>query len=135
MNRVNLVGRIANDLELRFTPNGKAVCQFSLAVKKPYKVKEGEKDVDFFRIVAWGKAAENLAQYNKKGYYLAVDGSLKNRTYEKDGQMKYLTEVIAEYIHFIGKTEAPDKKEEIEAITEDLDIDAFDDLVPFIEEN
>lgn len=77
MNRVNLVGRIANDLELRFTPNGKAVCQFSLAVKKPYKVKEGEKDVDFFRIVAWGKAAENLAQYNKKGYYLAVDGSLK----------------------------------------------------------
>lgn len=135
MNRVSLVGRIVNDLELLYTPTGKAVCKFVIAVKIPYKVKENEKDVDFFNIVVWGKTAENLVQWNKKGYFIAVDGSLKNSSYEKDGQRKWTTQVIADKITFIGKTENNRKNEDtVATYSEDLD-DEFDALTPFIDED
>ena len=67
MNAVNLTGYISEHLNLRYTPNGNAVVSFNLAVKKPYKVEPGKQDADFFRIVAWGKLAENLVEYTKKG--------------------------------------------------------------------
>lgn len=104
MNRIDLIGRIATELELKFIPtSGKAVTQFSLAVTDEYRKAKGEKpDADFFNVVVFGSRAESLVTYMKKGKNLAVCGRLRNRNYEdKHGIRKYITEVIASEVHFI----------------------------------
>lgn len=97
MNKVILIGRLTRDPELKFTPNtGHAVASFTLAV-------DGQKDDTLFvNIVAWNKQAENCAQYLTKGREAAVVGRLQIRSYEKDGQKRYITEVVAESVEFLG---------------------------------
>lgn len=121
MNRIILIGRLTRDPELRFTPNGKAVCQFTLAVDRPYADQNGENQADFINIVVWGKLAELCAQYLAKGKLAAVDGRLQIRTYfgQKDGEKRRATEVIAENVRFLSPSEkqsdqqnAPDYDEE-----------------------
>lgn len=74
------------------------VANFSLAVKRPYK-----KDVtDFFNVIAWNKQAEVLSSYVKKGNEVGISGHLENRSYEKDGQKRYVTEVVVEKVHLFG---------------------------------
>jgi len=111
MNAVNLVGRISQDLELRYTKNHNAFVNFNLAVKRPYK-EDGEQDADFFRITAWGKLAENLVQYMNKGGMIAVTGYLKTSSYEdKNGTKHYAVDVIAdkiEYLIFVARPEEYD---------------------------
>jgi len=122
-NKAILIGNITKDIELRYTPQGTAVANFSLAINRKYKSgEELKEDVTFIPIVAWGKTAEIINQYCHKGSPLMVEGRLQTRSWEKDGQKQYKTEVVAENIQFLGgkKEENPTKEtEETEKTTED----------------
>ena len=103
LNRIVLIGRLTRDPELRFTPNGKAVCSFTLAVDRPFSGQDGNREADFISIVVWNKQGENCAQYLAKGRMAAVDGRLQIRNYEgNDGQRRYVTEVIADRVVFLS---------------------------------
>jgi single-strand DNA-binding protein len=104
LNRIVLIGRLTRDVELRFTQTGKAVANFTVAVDRPFKNANGEKEADFIRIVAWGKQAENCANHIGKGRLVAVDGRLQIRSYDgNDGQRKYITEVVAGDVRFLDR--------------------------------
>ena len=96
MNRIFLLGRLTKDCEVHYTNSGKVVCQFNLAVDRPYKDAEGKKEVDFISVVLWGNAAEFIANNVSKGKRVLVDGRLQIRNYDdKDGKRVYVTEVVA----------------------------------------
>jgi len=102
MNRAILVGRLTKDPELRYTPNGVAVANFTVAVNRPFKNQAGEQEADFINCVAWRGTAENLANYQKKGNLIGIDGRIQTRSYEgNDGKRRYVTEVIAESVQFL----------------------------------
>lgn len=102
MNRVVLVGRLTKDPELRYTPNGVAVATFTLAVNRTFTNAQGEREADFINIVVWKKAAENAANYLKKGSLAGVDGRVATRNYEgSDGKRIYVTEVVADSVQFL----------------------------------
>lgn len=96
-NRVELIGNLTRDPEVRYTPNGAAVATFSIATNRSY-VSEGERkeEVDFHRIVAWNKLAELCQQLLKKGNRVFVSGRLQNRSWEQDGQSRQITEIVLE---------------------------------------
>ena len=101
MNKVCLTGRITHDLDLRYTPNGKAVIQFNIAINRP-KAQDGEQIADFPSIVVWGQPAENLNKYQKKGSLISVIGRIQTRSYDNnDGKKVYVTEVLAENIEYL----------------------------------
>jgi single-strand DNA-binding protein len=102
LNRVVLVGRLTKDPELKYTPNGVAVANFTLAVNRPFSNQQGEKETDFINVVVWKKAAENVANFLKKGSLAGVDGRISTRNYENNqGQRVYVTEVTAESVQFL----------------------------------
>ncbi len=104
LNRVVLIGRLTKDPELRYTPNGVAVASFTLAVNRSRLNQQGEREADFIPIVVWQKQAENCANYIGKGSLVAVDGRIQVRTYDgKDGQRRWVTEIIAENVRFLDK--------------------------------
>lgn len=98
MNRVILIGRLAKDPDLRYTPNGHAVANFTLAVSK----RDKDKGADFIQCTAWNRTAENLAKYKVKGDQIAIEGVLEVSSYEKDGQKRWVTQVNAHTIEFVG---------------------------------
>lgn len=103
MNKVILIGRLTKDPELKTTPNGVSTASFSIAVTRNYTNANGERDADFINCVAWRKQAENLAKYCYKGSQVAVDGRMQVRNYDaQDGTKRYVTEVIADNITFLG---------------------------------
>lgn len=103
MNKVILIGRLTADPELRYTPNGAAVCSFRIAVDRPFNSQSGEREADFINIVVWNKAAENTAKYMSKGRQIAVEGRLQIRTYDdKDGRRQWVSEVVADRVEFLG---------------------------------
>ena len=108
MNRVILVGRLTKDPELRYTQSGKGVASFTVAVNRPFKT-NGEQEADFINGVVWGKPAENLANYMKKGSQIGVDGRIQTRSYDNnEGKRVYVTEVVADSVSFLdskGKTQ------------------------------
>ena len=122
MNNIILIGRLTKDPELRYTPNGKAVCSFTLAVDRPYS---GEKkEADFINIVVWNKVGENCAQYLSKGRKAAVQGRLQIRSYEdNNGQRRYVTEVVANSVEFLewGEKKSTDDDFGIEVSLDDAD--------------
>jgi single-strand DNA-binding protein len=93
LNRTILVGRLAADPEVRYTANEIPVARFALAVGRPSK--NGKKEVDFINIVAWRGLAKICGEYLKKGKPIAIEGKLHIRKYEKDGQKRSFTEVVA----------------------------------------
>lgn len=99
LNNVTLVGRLTADPSLRYTPNGKAVANFTLAVDRGFGEK---KETDFINCQVWGKAAENTANFTNKGSLVGVTGRIQVRNYEKDGKKVYITEVVAENVKFLG---------------------------------
>lgn len=101
MNQINLIGRITKELELRYTQNNKAVCDFSIAVNRNYTNEAGEREADFINIQVWGKQAENLKKYQGKGSLICVNGSLRVDNYEVEGQRKYKTYVLSNQIEFL----------------------------------
>jgi single-strand DNA-binding protein len=97
-NKVELIGNLTRDPELRYTPSGAAVCTFSIATNRTY-VTEGEKreEADFHRCVAWNKLAELCSQLMKKGNKVFISGRLQNRSWEgQDGQSRQTTEIVVE---------------------------------------
>lgn len=102
MNKVILVGNLTRDPELSETPNGVAVCRFSIAVSRDYASSDGTRETDFFNITVWRGRAENCGKYLKKGNKVAVVGSLQNRSYEdKDGIKRNITDVVANEVEFL----------------------------------
>lgn len=103
LNRIILIGRLTKDPELRYTPNGKAVASFTLAVDRQFKNAQGEKEADFINIVVWGAQAETSANFLAKGKLAAVDGRLQIRSFDgQDGQKRWMTEVVAESVRFLS---------------------------------
>lgn len=100
MNKVVLIGRLTKDIELRETQNGHKTCSFGIAVDRG-KGKDGTRYTDYPNIVAWNKVAELCARYLHKGDKVGVDGSIQTRSYEKNGQRVYVTEVMANSIEFL----------------------------------
>src|SRR5690625_4326459 len=102
LNRVVIVGRLTRDPDLRYTPNGVAVANFTVAANRPFTNQQGNRDADFINCVVWRRAAENLANYMKKGGLIGVDGRLQSRTYEgQDGKTVFVTEVVADNVQFL----------------------------------
>ena len=100
LNQVELIGNITQDISVRYTPNGKGVCNFGLATNRRYKngpTDEWKEEVTFHNIVVWGSEAEGLSQRAKKGTRIYIQGRLQTRTWDdKDGKKNYKTEVVAE---------------------------------------
>ena|SRR5690625_2842460 len=102
LNRVVIVGRLTRDPDLRYTPNGVAVANFTVAANRPFTNQQGNREADFINCVVWRKPAENLANYMKKGNLIGVDGRLQSRSYEgQDGKTVYVTEVVADSVQFL----------------------------------
>jgi single-strand DNA-binding protein len=105
VNKVILVGRLGQNPEVRYTPGGAAVANFSLATNESWMDKSGQKQerTEWHRVVVWGKLAELCGQYLGKGRQAYVEGRLQTRQWQdKDGQTKYTTEVQAQTIQFLG---------------------------------
>lgn len=104
MNRIILLGRLVRDPEVRYTPNGRVVCQFTLAVDRPFANQEGQREADFIPVVIWGKQAETCGNSLTKGQRALVEGRLQIRSYDaKDGTKRYVTEVVADRFEFIER--------------------------------
>ena len=103
INHVILVGRLTRDAELKYTPNGQAVCNFSIAVNRPKK--SGDQWVDeanFFDIALWGRQGETLNQYLLKGKMVGGDGSLRQDRWEQDGQNRSKVVIVAANLQLLG---------------------------------
>ncbi|MDI3299642.1 MAG: single-stranded DNA-binding protein [Bacillota bacterium] len=104
LNVVVLVGRLVRDPELRYTPSGVAVCNFSLAVDRPFTNQQGERETDFIDVVTWRHLAETVANHLTKGRLVAVHGRLQIRSYEtQDGQKRRVAEVVADTVRFLDR--------------------------------
>jgi single-strand DNA-binding protein len=103
INQVTIVGRLTRDPELRKTSEGLSVTSITLAVSRQFRNQRGEIEADFVPCTLWKKAAENTAQYCRKGSVVGVTGRLHSRQYDnKEGKRVYVTEVVAESIQFLG---------------------------------
>lgn len=102
MQQITIVGNLTNEPELRTTPNGKMVCNFTVAVNRRRKV-EGQPEADFFRIAAWGKSGENCQKYLAKGRKVCVTGTVSARAYmAQDGNPRASLEVLADDVEFLS---------------------------------
>ncbi|MDT3948422.1 single-stranded DNA-binding protein [Staphylococcus haemolyticus] len=102
INRVILVGRLTKDPEYRTTPNGIDVANFTLAVNRNFKSKNGEQQADFINVVVFRNQAQNVNNYLSKGSLAGVDGRIQSRSYEnKEGQRVFVTEVVADSVQFL----------------------------------
>lgn len=113
LNHVVLIGRLTKDPELRYTPTGVAVTNFTLAVDRKFKNAQGEKETDFFTCVVYRQLAELCANYLAKGKLASVDGRIQIRTYlDKEDKKHWVTEIIGEDVTFLSPKEgAPGNRE------------------------
>jgi len=128
LNKAIIIGNLTRDPELKTIPSGTAVTSFSLATNRVWKDKDGNKQegVDYHNIVVFGRQAENVAQYLKKGSSALVEGRLTTRSWEAEGVKKYRTEIIADRVQFGPRRDGTnvsaagqpqsEKKEEIDTI-------------------
>lgn len=116
-NKVFLVGRLTKDPEQRYTSTGIAVSRFTLAVNREFKSKDGQKEADFLKIVAWRKLAEICSEFLKKGMLIAIEGKVQTETYtNKEGEQVNNIEIIADNMQMLERkqtSDADDAKEEV----------------------
>lgn len=106
MNKAILIGNLANDPESRTTQSGIAQCSFRLAVQRRFANQQGVREADFLTIICWRQTAELCARYLSKGRKVAVEGSIQTRSYDaQDGTKRYVTEIIADSVEFLGSRE------------------------------
>lgn len=124
LNKVTIIGNLTRDPELKALPSGSKVTNFSVATNRTWynEAKEKQEAVEYHNVVAFGKQAETIAQYMKKGSQILVEGRLQTRSWETDGKKNYRTEIILENFQF-GK-----KSEKIENITDDEAEKKFNEL-------
>ncbi|WP_108668896.1 single-stranded DNA-binding protein [Peribacillus acanthi] len=114
INQVILVGRLTKDPELRYTPEGKAVSNITLAVNRNFKNADGDYEADFVHCTIWRRSAENLAQYCQKGSLVGISGRIQTRNYSnQEGKKVYVTEVVAEGVKFFSKVNSSPKEREL----------------------
>lgn len=103
MNKAILIGRLTRDPELRYTNSNRAVCQFTLAIDRPFTNQAtGQREADFINVVVWDKQAENVGKYITKGRLVAVEGRIQVRNYDNnEGRKVYVTEVVANNVQFL----------------------------------
>ena len=101
INNITLIGRLTRDVDLRYTSNGTPVTNFTLAVERNYKNKQGEKETDFIKIVTWRGLAETCAEHLGKGRLVAVDGRLQIKKRENNGKNYINPEVVANNVQFL----------------------------------
>jgi len=129
MNKSFLIGNLTKDPELRSTQSGKAVATFTIAVNRRFKGQDGERQTDFFPVIAWNQLGEMCGKYLTKGKKVAVVGELQTRSYEdKQGVKRYVTEIVADEVEFLSPKEAPQESAQ-EAQGGFVDIE--DDHLPF----
>ena len=100
-----LVGNLGKDPEVRFTQNGRAVANFSIATSEVWTGQDGNRQerTEWHNIVVWGKQAESCGQYLSKGRQVFVQGNIRSRSYEdKTGNTRYITEIVAQRVQFLG---------------------------------
>lgn len=117
LNKVILIGNITRDIELKALPSGMKVASFGLATNRTWKDNNGQKQeqAEFHNVVSFGKQAEVIQQYCKKGDQLYIEGRIQTRTWEdKSGEKKYKTEIILESFQFGNKNEKVEKPAEPE---------------------
>lgn len=134
LNSVVLIGRLTRDPELTYTPNGTAVCKFTLAVTRKFNKAE----TDFINIVVWRAAAEACATYLTKGSLAAVDGRLQIRPYRnQEGNQRKVAEVIADDVRFLdskargGSAPARSDHDDWAGVGTEVDINDYVDDIPF----
>jgi single-strand DNA-binding protein len=105
LNRVQLIGNLGKDPEVRTTPNGNKVCTFSVAVGRRWKTGEGEtkEATDWFNVEAWGRLGEICEQYLSKGRLVFIEGRLQTDRYEQDDEVRYFTKVIASQMQMLDR--------------------------------
>jgi single-strand DNA-binding protein len=126
LNRIQLIGRLGKEPEVRSTPKGKQVCTFSLAVSRRWKSSSGEtkESTDWFNIEAWGHLGEICKQYLRKGRLVFLEGQLRTDRYDHEGDTRYYTKVVATQMQMLDR-----KAEELPAVegeepSEDEEFDA-----------
>lgn len=104
LNKTLLIGNLTRDPEIRYSQQGTAVCNFSIATNETWRDQQGQKQerVEFHRIVVFGKQAETCEKYLSKGSQIYIEGRLQTRQYEKDGQTHYATEIVVSNFQFLG---------------------------------
>lgn len=106
MNKAILIGRLASDPETTTTSSGISKCTFRLAVPRSFINAQGDRETDFLPIIAWRTTADLCARYLAKGRQCAVEGTIQTRSYDaQDGTKRYVTEIIAEQVQFLGSRE------------------------------
>jgi single-strand DNA-binding protein len=119
LNRVQLIGNLGKDPEVRYTPTGTKVCTFSMAVNRRWKGRDGtaKEATDWFNIEVWGKLGEVCQQYLHKGSLAFIEGRLQTDRYEHEGETRYFTKVIARTMQMLDRK--PDEEPAIEEDVED----------------
>ena len=139
MNKVILIGRLGGDPELKYTSNGTAQALINLATSERWKDSDGnqQEKTEWHRVIAWRRQAEFAGEWLKKGRLVCIEGKLSTRSWEKDGQKRYMTEVVADNITMLGSKaeggggeskETPPKQEEP---PDNGDVMEDDDDLPF----
>ncbi|MDO4921830.1 MAG: single-stranded DNA-binding protein [Phascolarctobacterium sp.] len=140
MNRIILLGRLTRDPEVRYTSTGKVVCQFTLAVDRPFANQDGQREADFIPVIIWGKQAETCGNSLTKGQRALIEGRLQIRSYDgKDGNKHWVTEVIADRFEFIERKSdfanaRPSNPAPSNAPAQGGGMESFGQAVPFDEE-
>lgn len=107
MNHSILTGRLTKEVEISYLQDGKAKAVFTLAVNRPFTNAQGERETDFIRCVAWGKTAENVANYTSKGSKIGVQGRIQTGSYEnQQGQKVFTTDIVVNEVEFLDTKQA-----------------------------
>jgi single-strand DNA-binding protein len=129
MNKVVLIGRLTKDPEIRYLTSGAAVTTFTLAVSRNFASQQGDRQADFIPIVVWRNLAETCAKYLAKGRMVAAFGRIQTRSYDgKDGQKRYVTEVVADEVQFLDGSSGRQAQPAQPYSTDDESLEGFKEI-------
>lgn len=121
MNKWCGVGRLTKDTEIKLTSNQSKLCMFTIAVDRRFKDKDGNRQADFISCLAWGKNAEFINKYFKKGSRIGIVGSIQTRSYtDKEGKTVYITEVVVDEAEFVESTGNGETKAETKPANDEM---------------
>lgn len=116
VNKTFILGNLGKDPEIKYTASSMAVCNFSVATKESWKNKKNEpqEHVEWFSVEVWGKVAENCSKYLSKGSQVFIEGSLRTDEYEKDGEKRFFTKLVAKNVQFLSNNKSENKQKPLE---------------------